>query len=59
MKPEGPMDAVTKIDLIESPAIGCFRSGAQTPESISLPIESFIAPVLVGRQGSDVNGRSN
>jgi hypothetical protein len=50
------MDAVTKIDQIESPTIGCLRSGAQTPKSISLPIESFIAPVLVGRRGSDVNG---
>ena len=46
MKPEEPMDDVTRIDQIESLTIGCLRYGAESPESIKSPIDNFIAPAL-------------
>jgi muconate cycloisomerase len=40
----------------EGTTIGGLSYGAESPESIRSAIDAYIAPALVGRDGSDVNG---
>ncbi|WP_428929412.1 muconate/chloromuconate family cycloisomerase [Marinibacterium sp. SX1] len=45
--------------LGEGTTIGGLSYGPESPESIVSAIESYIAPVLIGRDGDDINGALN
>ncbi|SMX51247.1 muconate/chloromuconate family cycloisomerase [Actibacterium lipolyticum] len=44
------------VGLGEGTSIGGLSYGAESPESIQLAIDTYIAPQLLGRNGDDING---